>query len=315
MPQLGGTLLFIVVVLAGELTGHAQAAQQDKPPVVDQSDPVKEVKRDVSRIVAHDKLGRIISEMTELDEDLDGIPDRRKSTRFHYDDYSRLATKITDYEDKLPNPAVRHETVTFEYDGDGRLIQEALKEDRNGDGIDDLRVDTKFTYNGRLMATKTTLYDEKADGKIERREVFVFSYADDEKLAKEVIETDFGNDGTIDTRVANTFVYEGKTLTKKIVNTDKNMDGRVDSRENTNFTHTNGGQAAVETKEIDLNADGVVDQREKVVYNMAGQMERRPGRSWLIPFNVVVVLVILALLIVQKRRRRAFDSAGADAGH
>lgn len=219
-----------------------------------------------------DTLERLV---VDLDDDDDGTPDRR--AEFLYDDNGYRSRE--EYDNDLDG--VADSITTYTYDDDGLWLD--YTQDFEADGVIDVHY--SFTYDddgnmtwalGSYGSTSVYTYDGNGcllehrhdsfgDGSID----IVWAYVCDSAGRHTLEEMDYGYDGTINQRVANTYDAAGNLIQRDYE--DRQPDA-VTGTPNFRDTWTYNAAGDVLSDERDDNADGSVDAWTTYTYDESGYL-------------------------------------------
>jgi hypothetical protein len=159
-------------------------------------------------------------------------------------------------------------------DAFGRLTEQGLAVDDDGDGADDSRQVTQTTYDARgNPVSSLTTYDRDNDGNVDQRSTFTATFDANDRLQSELYESDGDADGVVDVRVTTTVENDGPSTIVRTVSEDDGADGVVDFRTVTRYTYD---QAGNNTSTTVLDSSGTQDAvYAYAVFTMTYDAERR----------------------------------------
>lgn len=217
----------------------------------------------------YDSLGRRVFVLRETDTTEDGDRDFfYRSERF----FSKRGFLIEVVEEDGQLLVSERRVYGFDYDDGGNRVLSLFEQDDDVDGIIDTvyRIERLYSDDG-LLDWWQEESDFDADGRVERRQRFVFRYNSAGRLLAQEDTLDNGDlapaDGVVDTRIEVDYRYSSSgLLLRTIQRIDDNGDGVVD-RENTfEFIYLSDGRLRRQTWEFDVNADGAADSRRTFEY-------------------------------------------------
>jgi hypothetical protein len=163
-----------------------------------------------------------------------------------YDDEGRVATEVINGRDEYGRPL--EVVVHYTYDDSGQLS--------SLDWIvgNEVQRGETYTYDGDGRVAEVVYYGRSPENAVER--VIRHIYGEDPPT--EVVETDVGGNGTVDSRTAYTYDGDGRPLVIE-------SSGGETALARTRFRYDDDGRLLLE--EIDSGADGSIDSVRRYVYD------------------------------------------------
>jgi hypothetical protein len=195
---------------------------------------------------------------TQVDDDLDGVLEETHT--LDYDRYGNLVRYTTDDGPDGVTNLIYDYTVT---DSGEALVTD---KDDDGDGV----VDKRWTYLRDVDEwLESVEYDEGVDGDLEWLTTVTTTWNDEGQPLSVTSEKDESMDGTVEEVESRTYAYDssGYWLT---VETDYGNDGVVESRFDVRYDLEDVKQES----EYDYGADGTVDKTQEFFYTDDGQTHR-----------------------------------------
>ncbi len=162
----------------------------------------------------------------------------------------------------LGGDGVAESRVSFEYGALARSLRTSYEEDTDLDQVMDRTSSTAREYDqhGNLVGATDHYYPRPGEIAVQR--LLEIEYDRFGRPRRQVIVTDEGDDGTIDSRQVHIGEYDarGNGVSSRWRN-DSNADGVDDSSSLTTFKYDARDRLQLQTEEFDANADGVVDWR------------------------------------------------------
>jgi hypothetical protein len=174
---------------------------------------------------SYDIAGRL--DTYKADGDVDGTSDRQQ--RYTYDGQGRVQSEVREVNDDDSGPPELVTSITYTYDLAGNQIRVLRTTDASVAGVPDQGEVTvrHFDSAGNLVATE--------------------------------VESDTGNDGTIDVRVAMAATYNSSG--QSLVETQRTTNASGKSSRTASYTYDTAGREIARVVDLDSNGDDVADRR------------------------------------------------------
>jgi hypothetical protein len=260
------------VFLGASFVGCSRPAVDVSPPPVEQKtvstnidqDGDGKLDREVSETSNVLKNGTVVS--SSIDEKgIDGKKKGHVQTKYQYAN-GQMTGKSIEYDDDGDGTVDRSETVKFSYGPKGELAREVFDRFKPESSRPVYRAITTFGLAGASPggpSSKTMEIDEDANGIVDIRDEYKFTYTDKGALKTEQVEQFNAPTGKVRSRSQAVYTYNEKgALFTKTINVDSNGDGVSDRKESIKWTYGPDGSFKSQATEYDDNADGKIDRRE-----------------------------------------------------
>jgi hypothetical protein len=225
------------------------------------------------QIIELDGEGRLFHEVSEFDNNGDGIADDRRTKTVSYNDAGNITSVASELDNGANGTLDERETTAATYDFSENRIGDVRDSDFDLSGTIDTREVRTHSYDvaGNLLTTLSEA-DFDANGAVDRRTREVKAYTFD--IAGRVLtlrfDLDSGADGSINFQDLEFVAYDSagnlSSIRHEMDRSGEIADGTIDSVQTFTFENDAAGNRRSETLLIDTDANGVSDSIERLTF-------------------------------------------------
>jgi len=216
-----------------------------------------------------DDQGRVIFQLTQFDDNADGVIDWSFSYQYSYNAQGQVTSEIYQEDYNGDGNADYRSTNTNVYDDNGNLISNVWSSDYDGDGNADYSSTSTNVYdeNGNLISS-TWSSDDDGDGIADYSSTSTNVYDDNGNLISSTWSSDDDGDGNADYVSTTTNAYDDNgNLISSVWTSDNNGDGIFDS---VGQMTTDADGVVTYEEDYDEDFDGDIDFRLLSSYDAEG---------------------------------------------
>ncbi len=158
---------------------------------------------------AYDHQGKPLQELYDSDNDGDGALETRTTNTMTYDQHGNVET-LTSESDRLMDGSAEmiFHTVST-YSKHGEIVHQITESYEFGETYTVTMTTTELDGSGNPLTRVTDVDYAPADGTVDARHVIMTTFDGRHRPVRDVTDSDFGLDGTIERRITRTYEYLG----------------------------------------------------------------------------------------------------------
>jgi hypothetical protein len=197
------------------------------------------------------------------DSNVDGIADSGIAVTEVRDAQRRLLSRVTEWDDDANGVVDASSTDTAEYDDVARTARMVSDNDADADGTPDLRTVTTWRFDraGNVVAQSSS-YEPFADGVAWQTQSIAREFDAARRVTGMTRDEDWDGDGLPESRQAQATTYDDLgNVTWATSDFDLGVDGRIDGHSDEGSEYGAAGELLASASHLDLDGDGFTDIR------------------------------------------------------